>query len=91
MEDTNNWQSFAPPTMFTAAGNIIKRMDDMTNALEMSEWNKAANQATGQNQKQTVGSDLKQYQEINVPPGFGLIKPENILYADTIPPFISSN
>jgi len=87
VEDKENWQSFAPPTMFTAAGNIIKRVEDRTNALEMSGWNNAANSATGEKQTQTVGSDLRTYEKINVPPGFGLIRPENILYVDTVPPF----
>lgn len=89
VEDKENWQTFAPPTMFTAAGNLINRVDDRTNALEMSEWNKKANEASEENKKNppTEGSDLKTYKAINVPSGFGLIKPGNILYIDTVPPF----
>ena len=86
VEDLQNWQSFAPATMFTATPNIIKRQSDLTNALEMSEWNRLASEATNQ-KPATEGSDLRQYSAINVPPGFGLIKPENIIYADMIPPF----
>jgi hypothetical protein len=93
VEDLNNWQSFAPAAMFTAAPNIIERQSDLTNALEMSEWNKTASAAAEQVMKenrenpQTIGSDLRQYKAIHVPPGFGLIKPENIIYVDQIPPF----
>lgn len=83
VEDLQNWQSFAPAAMFTAAPNIIKRQMDLTNALEMSEWNLTASNAGG-NQEPTINN---QPGVVNVPPGFGLIRPENIIYADMIPPF----
>lgn len=92
VKDQSNWQQIAPPVMFTAAGNtsqLIKRGSDLYNALEMSEWNRMANETAeryAQNPP-TEGSDLRQYRQINVPPGFDIIKPENIIYADMIPPF----
>jgi hypothetical protein len=92
VKDQAVWQSIAPPAMFTAAGNVsqvTKQQSDLFSALEMSEWNKKANQAAAEYAKNppTVGSDLRQYKAIHVPPGFDLIKPENIIYADMIPPF----
>lgn len=77
--------------MFTAAGNIVERMADLSHALEMSEWNRLATEAASGEERggttETWGSDQRRYDAIHVPPGFGLIKPENILYADQIPPF----
>lgn len=78
---SERWNSWAPPAMFTAAGNVLERTADMTNAIEMSAWNQKASEATGGQRVGPTG------QTINVPPGFDVITKERIVYADMIPPF----
>ena len=94
-----NWELIAPPAMFTAKGNVSQlasTSSDLFSALEMSEWNKKAAEGFPFNVQQTnlagktedVTRNGVNYQ-IYVPPGFDTIKPENIIYADMIPPFIN--
>lgn len=82
--NTQNWQSFAPPAMFTAAGNmVVKRQDDFTRALEMADWNQAGSASASTS---PIGTD-EVPRQINIPGGFGLMTRRDILYVDQIPPF----
>ncbi len=90
-----NWNSIAPPAMFTAAGNIASRgSEDFSNLLSMAGWNDtvstlATTPASGSTDVVPTtniainGTGV----DINVPPGFALIQSGNILYADMLPPF----
>lgn len=84
VENESNWQTIAPPAMFTAAPNIIRRSDDFTNAIEMSGWNEVAGERVPSSE-QVRGTNNETL--IHRPPGFDVIRAENILYADMIPPF----
>jgi hypothetical protein len=88
------WADIAPKAMFTAAGNIaVQGSENFENALNMTSWNHVAdesqNNGTGDleavspnEQPSSNGSDGN----INVPSGFGVIRKDNILYADMLPP-----
>jgi hypothetical protein len=91
------WSDIAPRAMFTAAANLLTRnTEDFSKALDLAAYD-AKNSATGgvatgagttavaaqPGQKATNGENIK----INVPAGFGVIRAENIMYADMLPPF----
>ena len=82
-EMTSVWDDIAPKAMFTAEGNLANRETDaFENALTLTKWNattSAVAMTTG-----TAGSITGS--TINTPAGFGVIKKENILYADMLPP-----
>lgn len=99
VEDKNVWNQIAPYAMFTAAPNATQSVNTEYEkvALEMSLWNAKASDVnnssagsafgpTGTNSK-TGTIDLPEGASINVPPGFEILKAENIIYADMIPPF----
>jgi hypothetical protein len=95
------WSSIAPRAMFTAAANLLTRnTEDFSKALDLAAWDNTnslptgagAGLATGSGttavaaqpgQLATNGENIK----INVPAGFGVIRAENIMYADMLPPF----
>jgi hypothetical protein len=79
------WNQFAPPVMFTGAGDLdLARKDGMAAALEVAQWNEAADRAEAQYE---VVSETNPSYLVNVPAGFTMIGPDNIVYADTLPPF----
>lgn len=79
------WTQFAPPVMFTAAGNLdLARKDGLASALSVAQWNEMG---TRQEAQYDVVSATNPNYRVNVPAGFTMIGPENIIYADTLPPF----
>jgi hypothetical protein len=101
VKDSNVWQNIAPVAMFSAKGNIANRgMEFFQDALKMASWNtsSSANQQMldqgygfqGQNAISPLTIDTASDgsgTQIRVPHGFGVIKANNIMYADMIPPF----
>lgn len=87
--NNDSWKSIAPPAMFTAAGNIAKRGSEVfRDAMALAGiggWDDTSSNAKGNNTTGVVGSDTTSM--VRVPAGFGVIKAENIMYADMIPPF----
>lgn len=81
VQKSAKWDRWAPAAMFTAAGNVLSRTADVSGAIEMSQWDQKASEATG-GQKVGPTGEL-----VNVPPGFDVITKESIVYADMIPPF----
>lgn len=75
------WKDIAPKAMFTAAGNKVRRdLQGFEQALSLAAWNNAVGPATG---PAVDGSgDI-----VDIPYGFDLIRPENIVYSDMLPPF----
>lgn len=98
MTDTNTWAQIAPDAMFTAAGNLTTRYEDgnFQNALDLAQWNQTAQDNVTKSGGSAIGGSgttVKNGTEknfngdtINLPHGFGLIKANNVLYADTLPP-----
>lgn len=86
VKDNNAWDQIAPAAMYSAAGNIQNRRDDFAQALSMSAWN--AKSTDAKVQYGTVdGTKSGNSDMVSVPAGFGVIRQENITYADMIPPF----
>jgi hypothetical protein len=90
------WEDIAPAAMFTAAGNLLKRgKEDFMSALSLTNWNAVTSGGTdingysvsevGEVQPKQTGSDDKTL--VDVPPGFSVIRKDNIMYADMLPPF----
>lgn len=80
------------PVMFTAAGNAAAGSRALLDqALAMIEWNEAAQQYSTSDKTRRMGdySDLgSNFTNLPaIPPGFDLITPDSLLYADTLPPF----
>lgn len=88
------WSDIAPKAMFTAAGNLaVQGNEDFQNALDLTSWNKEADksQKNGFGNLDSVSAGKGFASDgsstvINVPSGFGVIKKDNILYADMLPP-----
>lgn len=77
------------PIMFTAAGNAAAGSRAlMDEALSMIEWNNMAQDVNTSDVEARKGdySDLAKLPPA-IPPGFDLITPDSLLYADTLPPF----
>lgn len=78
------WDDIAPKAMFTAAGNLANRQTDaFENALTLTKWNDVTSAKTANTSGTTAGSTGT---NINTPAGFEVIKKDNILYADMLPP-----
>ena len=88
--------------MFSAAGNIAKaKTENFQNAFDLSQWNATAEDQTGGSDQfgfagtaavsaataPASNPDEAGMDEINVPAGFSTIRADNVLYADTLPPF----
>lgn len=94
-EVSSIWEDIAPRAMFTAAGNIVKRgSEDFQNALDLAAWNQTGTDgggiATGAGTSSISNSQAADSHSdgvINVPAGFGVIRAENVVYADMLPPF----
>ncbi|WP_422661749.1 hypothetical protein ACK8P5_25685 (plasmid) [Paenibacillus sp. EC2-1] len=102
VDDPNVWNRLAPGAMFTAAGNLSKRGSEVFNdALTLAGWNKKSNSTNNQssgsdeygftdNPNTAIEPSIQSGNngaQIRVPSGFGVIRAENIVYADMIPPF----
>lgn len=91
-EMRDSWADIAPKAMFTAAGNVSKvGMENFENALNMSGWNAAAGATPGigaPTTPVTATTDVATngVGTVNVPSGFAVLKKDNILYADMLPP-----
>lgn len=90
------WSDIAPPAMFTAAGNLaLASQDAFGQALTMAGWDqrttggeKDANGNTvarAETSAKQLGTDEKT--QVEVPGGFSVIRKQNIMYADMLPPF----
>jgi len=96
-----SWEQIAPAAMFSAAGNIAKsKTENFQNAFDLSQWNAVAEDQLGDGDVGFVdNSEIDAatapasnpaeagQADINVPAGFSTIRAENVLYADTLPPF----
>ena len=96
MTEAGVWNMIAPPAMFTAAGNIATRgSEDFSNLLSQAGWNDVSSAANNNPNQFLSGASAVNPQAFTgnggktviTPPGFGLIKADNILYADMLPPF----
>lgn len=98
VDTPETWRQIAPIAMFTAKGNIANRgMEFFEDALRMASWNETS--SSGQAYFGFQGRDAinppvtedgasdGSNTQIRVPHGFGVIKANNIMYADMIPPF----
>jgi len=75
------WGDIAPKAMFTAAGNKVKRdFSGFETALSLTAWDAARGPATGDAVDGSANT-------VDIPSGFDLIKAENVVYADMLPPF----
>ena len=84
-EMTSVWDDIAPKAMFTAAGNLANRNTDaFENALTLTSWDKTTTAKSANTSNTASGSTSGT--TINTPPGFEVIKADNILYADMLPP-----
>jgi len=92
------WNDIAPAAMFTAAGNLLIRgKEDFMNALSLTNWNAVT--SGGQGVKDLNGAQVAQVgstwkvtgtdgkSQVDLPPGFSVIRRDNIMYADMLPPF----
>lgn len=92
------WNDIAPAAMFTAAGNLLIRgKEDFMNALSLTNWNDVT--SGGQGVKDLNGAQVAQVgstwkvtgtdgkSQVDLPPGFSVIRRDNIMYADMLPPF----
>lgn len=90
------WSDIAPPAMFTAAGNLaLASQDAFGQALTMTAWDQKASGgekdingntiARAETSAKQLGTDGKT--QVSVPGGFSVIRKQNIMYADMLPPF----
>ena len=90
------WSDIAPPAMFTAAGNLaLASQDAFGQALTMTAWDQRTTGgekdvngntvARAQDFAKQLGTDEKT--QVQVPGGFSVIRKQNIMYADMLPPF----
>ena len=90
------WNDIAPKAMFTAAGNVaVAGSEDFKNAMDLAAWNTAAEADMDSDYGYAGTSAISANKiaasngdgQIYVPQGFTAIRGENVLYADTLPPF----
>ena len=90
------WSDIAPPAMFTAAGNLaLASQDAFGQALTMTAWDQRTTGgekdvngntvARAETSAKQLGTDGKT--QVQVPGGFSVIRKQNIMYADMLPPF----
>ena len=90
------WSDIAPPAMFTAAGNLaLASQDAFGQALTMTAWDQRTTGgekdvngntvARAEASAKQLGTDEKT--QVQVPGGFSVIRKQNIMYADMLPPF----
>lgn len=90
------WSDIAPPAMFTAAGNLaLASQDAFGQALTMTAWDRRTTGgekdvngntvARAETSAKQLGTDEKT--QVQVPGGFSVIRKQNIMYADMLPPF----
>ena len=90
------WSDIAPPAMFTAAGNLaLASQDAFGQALTMTAWDQRTTGgekdvngntvARAETSAKQLGTDEKT--QVQVPGGFSVIRKQNIMYADMLPPF----
>lgn len=80
----NVWDQIVPPAMFTAAGNISLAMqEDFEEVFSLTGFDERTSKQKAQ--YGVLGSDNKT--RINVPAGFEIMKLENMIYIDQLPPF----
>lgn len=83
------WDDIAPEAMFTAAGNLYKvNTTNFASALNKSGWN-GVEDVLQETRTMDVWNDMgtKAFDQAGTPAGFARIKADNVLYADTLPPF----
>lgn len=77
------WNDIAPNAMFTAKADLFQRENnDFNAALGLADWNE-----TNSNAQETGSSRSEGGEAVQAPDGFGIIKYENVMYADMLPPF----
>lgn len=97
----HTWTDIAPTNMYTAAGNLLQRnMNGFEKAIDLAGWNAISSGDEEDSNGQTAGvvgtvtqmpSTWTGFENdpgaVNVPPGFSVIRYDNIMYADMLPPF----
>lgn len=83
------WSDIAPEAMFTAAGNLYNvNNNNFADALNKSGWNGVEDKledVRSNEQWNQMGTDA--FNQTGTPAGFARIQKDNVLYADTLPPF----
>lgn len=83
------WSDIAPEAMFTAAGNLYNvNNSNFADALNKSGWSGVEDkleEVRSNDQWNQMGTDA--FNQTGTPAGFARIQKDNVLYADTLPPF----
>lgn len=91
VDDDTVWDAITPDAIYTAAGNVFKRGEDFQNALSLTDWNNASGtgitSGAGSASLPQQDGSMSAGTPVNVPQGFGVLRQNNIVYADQIPPF----